>query len=81
MNQYQPNNPENRNQMKKPTQFSLCTMNDVATSGKEMNDIINELVSFKPMILRISKIMADLEKLTNPRIRLPQVNPNGKKPS
>lgn len=56
-------------------------MNDVATSGKEMNDIINELVSFKPMILRISKIMADLEKLTNPRIRLPQVNPNGKKPS
>ena len=53
-------------------------MNDVAASVKELYDLIDKLVSKKPLLRQLSRIMADREKITNPKNRLPRVKSTGK---
>ena len=52
---------------------------EAVESIKKLYETIDHLVSMKPMLMRVSKIMADLDKLTSPGISVPRRKPNGKK--
>lgn len=41
---------------------------DVVESVKELNKTIDRLVSMKPQLRRLSKIIADYDRLANPKI-------------
>ena len=56
-------------------------MNDVAASVKEFYELIDIIVSKKPVLLRLSKSMADKDKIADSKTHVPRVKSNRKKPN
>ena len=53
---------------RKPT---VSFPNDVIASVKELSETIDRLVSMKPFLHKLSKSMANLDKLTKPNVFVP----------
>lgn len=52
--------------------------NDVIASVRELNETIDQLVSMKPLLQKLSKIRDNLDKLTKPNVFDPSKISNGK---